>query len=64
MDRGRRMVIHECVLTTGQVIGASFGGTIYEGMGYRNVLAALAAMGLALIAIQFLVRALVSRRSA
>ncbi len=63
LDRGRRMVIHECVLTTGQVIGASFGGTIYEGMGYRNVLVALAAMGLVLIALQFLVRAIASRRS-
>ena len=57
LDRGRRMVIHECVLTVGQVIGASFGGGIYQKMGYSNVLVFLAALASVLLVIQIVVHA-------
>ena len=52
LDRGRRMVIHECVLTVGQVVGASFGGVIYQSMGYSDVLLFLAATATLLLAVQ------------
>ena len=52
LDRGRRMVIHECVLTVGQVVGASFGGVIYQSMGYSDVLLFLAATAALLLAVQ------------
>ena len=57
INRGRRMVIHECVLTVGQVIGASFGGGIYQSMGYSNVLLFLAATASLLLAAQLVVHA-------
>ena len=62
LDRGRRMVIHECVLTVGQVIGASFGGGIYQKMGYSNVLVFLAALAFVLLVIQIAVHAVIKIR--
>ena len=58
LDRGRRMVIHECVLTVGQVVGASFGGVIYQSMGYSDVLLFLAATAALLLAVQVAVHVL------
>ncbi len=58
IDRGRRMVIHECVLTVGQMIGASFGGVIYQKLGYSNVLIFLAIVATVLLLIQLIAFAL------
>ena len=58
LDRGRRMVIHECVLTAGQMLGASFGGAIYQELGYSNVLVFLAIVAAIMLALQLAVRSL------
>lgn len=63
VDRGRRMAIHECVLTLGQIVGASVGGTVYDRLGWSNVLLLLSAMGFAAVALQMLF-AFVSKRRA
>lgn len=55
VDRGRRMAIHECVLTAGQMIGASFGGGIYQAWGYSDVLLFLSAVAAVALAGQLLV---------
>ncbi len=52
VDRGKRMMIHECVLTLGQVIGVSIGGGIYDRLGFRNVLLTLAVAGVVMIVLQ------------
>lgn len=49
-DRGRRMTIHEALLTVGQVLGAVGGGLLYGRLSFRAVfifVAALFAAGLA-----------------
>ncbi|NLO61760.1 MAG: MFS transporter [Spirochaetales bacterium] len=36
--RAKRMMIHEILLTTGSIIGATFGGTIYQHFGFTKVM--------------------------
>ncbi len=62
VDRGKRMMIHECVLTLGQVLGVSIGGGIYDKLGFRNVLMTLAAAGVLMIAIQIVIHAFGKRK--
>ena len=56
------MMIHECVLTLGQVLGVSIGGGIYDKLGFRNVLMTLAAAGVLMIAIQIVIHAFGKRK--
>ncbi|MGN0905531.1 MAG: MFS transporter [Bullifex sp.] len=62
VDRGKRMMIHECVLTCGQVIGVSIGGGIYDRLGFGNVLMTLALAGVVMIAVQLVIRLLEKRK--
>ncbi len=52
LNKGKRMVIHECMISAGQIIGSSVGGTIYQHMGWRNVLLALGLIGAIFLSIQ------------
>lgn len=62
VDRGKRMMIHECVLTLGQVIGVSIGGSIYDTLGFRNVLMTLALAGVVMIAGQLFIHAVAKKK--
>ncbi len=62
IDRGKRMMIHEVILTVGQVIGASIGGTIYQFLGFSNVLYALGGLSLVLLPVQIGVYSLHKRK--
>ena len=53
IDKGKRMMIHECVLTIGQVIGVSIAGGIYDKLGWTNVLYVIALIGVIFVACQF-----------
>lgn len=64
LNRGRRMVIHECVLTAGQIIGASFGGSVYQRLGYSNVLLFLAAVAAVMLVCQLAVHCIVRKKKA
>ncbi len=63
IDKGKRMMIHECVLTVGQVIGVTIGGTIYEKLGYTNVLIVIAVIGIVFIISQCTAYALRKKKS-
>ncbi|MBR1937583.1 MAG: MFS transporter [Spirochaetales bacterium] len=52
INKGKRMVIHECMISIGQIIGSSVGGTIYQHMGWNRVLLALGCIGLVFLSIQ------------
>ena len=52
IDKGKRMMIHECVLTIGQVIGVSIAGGIYEKLGWTNVLYTIAIIGIVFVLCQ------------
>ena len=41
VNRSRRMMIHEVLLTCGTIVGAIFGGAIYEHFSFRQVLFAI-----------------------
>lgn len=41
VNRSRRMMIHEVLLTIGTIVGAIFGGTIYEHFSFQQVLLAI-----------------------
>ncbi len=53
INRARRMMVHEVLLTVGTIIGASTGGMIYEALGFHAVLVMLAMVtgGIALVEI-------------
>ena len=63
IDKVKRMMIHECVLTVGQVIGVTIGGTIYEKLGYTNVLIVIAVIGIVFIISQCTAYALRKKKS-
>ena len=52
IDKGKRMMIHECVLTIGQVIGVSIAGGIYDKLGWTNVLYTIAIIGIVFVVFQ------------
>ena len=47
------MMIHEWVLTVGQVIGVSIAGGIYDKLGWTNVLFVIASIGVVFVICQF-----------
>ncbi len=52
IDKGKRMVIHECMISAGQIIGSSVGGSIYQHLGWRNVLLTLGCIGVLFLLFQ------------
>lgn len=63
IDKGKRMMIHECVLTVGQVIGVSIAGGIYDKLGWTNVLFVIASIGVVFVICQFGVNLLRKKKS-
>lgn len=62
INKGKRMVIHECMISAGQIIGSAVGGTIYQYMGWRNVLLTLGGIGIFFLLIQIPVHSLHKRK--
>ncbi|MCR5732575.1 MAG: MFS transporter [Sphaerochaetaceae bacterium] len=52
INKGKRMVIHECMISIGQIIGSSVGGSIYQNMGWSRVLLTLGGIGVLFLSIQ------------
>lgn len=52
INRSRRMMIHEVLLTVGTIVGAIFGGTIYEHFSFQQVLFAIFLFVVTLIAVE------------
>lgn len=61
-NRNRRMVIHEVVLTIGSVIGALFGGIIYEKLGFSRILYAIAGLASIVLVMEWLFSNLCKRK--
>lgn len=52
INRSRRMMIHEVLLTIGTIVGAIFGGTIYEHFSFQQVLFAIFLFVMVVLAVE------------
>ena len=55
LDRGRRMTIHEVILTFGTIIGASCGGYIYDKLSYNMIFYYFAGISGVILALEALI---------
>ena len=55
LDRGRRMTIHEVILTFGTIIGASCGGYIYDKLSYSMIFYYFAGISGVILALEALI---------
>ncbi|MFA6687999.1 MAG: MFS transporter [Sphaerochaetaceae bacterium] len=52
VNRSRRMMIHEVLLTIGTIVGAIFGGAIYERFGFDRILYVIAVLSCLLVLVE------------
>lgn len=64
INRARRMMIHEVLLTVGTIIGATSGGFVYEHLGFGTVMYVLAMTGIITVAVETVTVAVLRKRFA